>query len=345
MLSFEFSFLYGNRILPYFENIVNRQVTKVYFKRKINLGCGGGMPSKTKGDKDMDKYKSVLSSVLNYLPGGISRELSGIIAGSHLSIREIRLRKDGVSGIVTNAGSFPLLSRVDGEAIEAVVNRLCRGSVYAFLDSINAGYIPLSHGVRVGIVGEAKYDAGRLVGVSGISALNFRIPTLIGDFCGELYREWLSTPMENLLILAPPCGGKTTALRSLAHCIGTGREAKKVVVVDERFEFDPSDYRGSTVDILQGYRRGLGTEVAVRTMSPEVILVDEIATPDDAQALRLAIGVGIPVIATAHGTDPKSLTAREHLTSLLRDGCFSRFCNIQRLDGGFSVSKAERIAI
>lgn len=302
-------------------------------------------PGQVKRKEDKDMGENPTSYVLCYLPGGMAREIIGIISGSRFLIREIRLRRNGVCTVVTNAGSFPLFSRLDGEAIEGVVARLCRGSLYAFLDSISAGYISLSHGIRVGVVGVAKYDGDRLVGVSEISALNFRIPHTAPDICADLYRDWLFTDMENLLILAPPSGGKTTVLRSLARFIGSGRLAKRVVVVDERYEFDPCDYRDSTVDILQGYRRGLGTEVAVRTMSPEVILVDEIASVEDATALRMALGVGVRVIATAHGTTPTSLLAREHLASLLRDGCFSHFCNIKRVDGEFLLSSPERIAV
>ena len=287
---------------------------------------------------------SALNYAVGYLPDRISRELCGVMRGSRLSVREIRLRSFGVCEVVTDGGSFPLLSRIDGYGMEKTVKRLCRGSPYAYIESIKSGYIPLSHGVRVGIVGEARYEGQRLVGISEISALNFRIPTALSNFAEGLYREWLAT-RGNLLILAPPSGGKTTALRSLARLIGTGRDARRVVVVDERCEFNPADYENSLVDILQGYRRGIGTEVAVRTMSPEVLLVDEISSTSDADALRSAVGVGVPIIATAHGTEPRSLLMRKPIAKLLYDGCFSHYSVIRAAGGGFVISPLSEIKI
>ncbi|MBR3680835.1 MAG: hypothetical protein IKL79_02380 [Clostridia bacterium] len=289
--------------------------------------------------------ENAVYSVLGYLPNAMEREIRGILRGARLSVREIRLRAFGVSSLVTDLGGFPLYSRVCAAELEKITEGLCRGSAYAYLECIKAGYIPLSRGVRVGIVGEARYKEGGLVGISAISSLCFRIPCAACDLCGELYGEWRELGEENLLILAPPSGGKTTALRSLARKIGTGRSAKRVVVIDERCEFDPEDYVGASVDILQGYRRGVGTEIAVRTMSPEVLLVDEITTAEDAEALRTALGVGIPVIATAHGTHPRSLLQREQLASLIRSGAFSLFCSIRRQGAGFLVSRLEKIAV
>lgn len=286
-----------------------------------------------------------LYSVLGCLPDGMAREICGILRGARLSVREIRIRAFGVSSLVTDLGSFPLASRVDGEITKKITERLCRGSVYAFRECINSGYIPFSFGVRVGIVGEARYDGEEMVGISEISALSFRIPSAVCGFGAELYRHWQGLCGENLIIIAPPSGGKTTALRSLAGFLGTGRNSRRVVVIDERCEFNPRDYCGATVDILQGYKRGIGTEIAVRTMSPEVLLVDEIASAGDAEALRSAIGVGIPVVATAHGSSVGSLLARDYLASLVRDGCFSRACSIERRGGEFYITPPSELAV
>ena len=286
-----------------------------------------------------------LDTVFEYLPTGFVREISGMLRGSRLEIREIRLRSAGLSTLLTDGGAFPLLSRIDADGIEKTVQKLCRGSVYAYSDGINSGYIPLARGIRVGVVGRASHDGERMVGVSRLSSLCFRIPCSPIGVADGLYSEWLSLGRESLLILAPPSGGKTTVLRSLASLIGRGQGLSRVVVIDERFEFDPLDYIGATVDILQGYRRGVGTEIAVRTMSPDVLLVDEICSAQDAEAIRTAVGVGIPLIATAHGTDMDSVCARGHLWGLVSDGCFSRFCRIEKRAGGFVISSPERIAI
>ena len=290
---------------------------------------------------EMEKIGRVYR-VLDWLPARLSAEIRGILYGSRHTVREIRLRAAGVSSLVTDGGDFPLFTRLSVAELEGVLDRMCGGSLYAHRDGINDGYVSVD-GVRVGVIGEARYDGARQVGVSSVSALSFRIPTGRCDFAAELYSLWRGLS-GNLLIVAPPSGGKTTALRALAGLIGTGRDAKRVVAVDERCELDPSEYENATVDILQGYRRGQGIEIAVRTMSPEVLMVDEIASDGDAAAVSLAMGVGVPVTATAHGTDLLSLTRRGFLRDLLGDGLFTHVCPIRRCGGGFCLAPVERVA-
>lgn len=279
-----------------------------------------------------------LHSIYRYLPDRLVRELSRLSALSGYTLSEIRLRGGALSQVVSERGTLPLYTRLREEEVAAVLRAACHGSLYAYRDKLSSGYIPLEYGVRVGVVGEARYEEGEVVGIDGVRSLVFRIPTGECDFAEELYREWLAADMRSMLICAPPAGGKTTALRALAGLIGSGRDARRVVVVDERCELDPLDYTGATVDILRGYRRGLGVEVAVRTASPEVLMVDEIASEGDADALRLAIGVGIPVIATAHGEDARDAARRGYIRSLIEDGCFDTAVSIRRERGGFSLS-------
>lgn len=283
-----------------------------------------------------------LATVLGWLPIRLGREIESLLRGSRHSVCEIRLRASGLSSVVTDGGDFPLFARVTAAELEGVVDKMCLGSLYAHRTDINDGYISVG-GVRVGVVGEARYDTEGRIGVFSVASLSFRIPTGVCHFGAELYSRWLSH-CGNLLIVAPPSGGKTTALRALAGLIGSGRGGRRVVAVDERCEFDPAEYTGASVDILQGYRRGQGIEIAVRTMSPEVLMVDEIATERDAEAVFLAMGVGIPVIATAHGTDLLSLTRRDFIRGLLGEGLFTHICPIRREGGGFFLAPTELVA-
>lgn len=289
----------------------------------------------------MENAKGRLAAVLDWLPARLGREIESVARGSRHSIREIRLRASGISSVVTDGGDFPLFTRVTHAELEGVVDKMCGGSIYAHRADMNDGYISVG-GVRVGVVGEARYDGEGRIGVSSVASLSFRIPTGVCGFAAELYSRWLSL-CGNLLIVAPPSGGKTTALRALAGLIGSGRGGRRVVVVDERCELDPAEYGAASVDILQGYRRGQGIEIAVRTMSPEVLMVDEIASAGDAKAISLAMGVGIPVIATAHGTDLLSLTRRDFIRDLLGEGLFTHICPIKRSGSGFFLAPNEAV--
>jgi len=292
------------------------------------------------------KGKERFEAIFRHLPPALVRELTGLLRGFDGSPRELRLRANGTSRIVFGGASYPLYTRLDGEMLTSVVDSVCRGSLYAYRDRLASGAIALAHGIRVAVVGEARYDGGRLVGIDGISSAVFRIPTDPTGVADGLYRDWLTAGGGNMLVCAPPLGGKTTVLRSLAGLIGSGSRPRRVVVVDGMCEFDPFDYSGASVDILRGYERGKGTELAFRMLSPEVMIVDEIASAADAAATRDAIGVGVPVIASVHGSSASDLMRRGYIASMIRDGCFG-ICAVIRSDsaGGFCISAPERLAV
>jgi stage III sporulation protein AA len=211
------------------------------------------------------------------------------------------------------------------------VEQISGGGIYAHRDKISAGYLPLFDGVRVGVCGSARYEEGSLVGVENISSLVFRIP---GNKC-DIEAELLSAFRQasaGMLIYSPPGGGKTTALRSLAHSLGSGRAPLRVCVVDEREEFVAEDYSECEVDILKGYKRRNGIEIATRTMSPDVIIIDEIGC-DDAAAIADAVRSGIPVVATAHAGSLIELKSKSLLRPLYDVGAFDVFAGISEKGG------------
>ncbi len=223
--------------------------------------------------------------------------------------------------------------------MRSAVAALCEGALYAYRDSIGMGYIAAGDGIRVGIVGVAKYDGGILAGVGDISSLVYRLPAVHCDYGEELYRAWLGQGGGNMIVASPPMGGKTTALRSLAEYIGSGRAAKRVTVVDERCEFDPLDYKDASVDLIRGYRREVGIELAVRVMSAEVIIVDEILTEREAEAVMTALGSGVTVITSTHAATRDGLLERKCVSGLLSSGAFGIAALIRHASGvwGFEI--------
>ena len=174
---------------------------------------------------------------------------------------------------------IPLFSTLKRNEAEALVNLLCEGALYAHRDTLASGYVTMRGGVRVGICGFARYEGGRLVGVSEMRSLVFRIPGGDCEIADELFSAF-SEVRRGMLIYSPPGIGKTTALRSLAASVGGGSNPRRVCVVDERCEFCDEDYADCEVDILKGYKRGVGIEIAVSVTGPQVIIVDEIGGED-----------------------------------------------------------------
>ena len=285
-----------------------------------------------------------IQAILDILPQELSREIIRLGEGraSGLSgIREIRLRRGGLCSMTLENESIRLFSSLSDEESEELVSRLCRGAVYAHRDSIAYGYVSLDGGIRVGVCGKASYDGGRLIGISDMRSLVFRIPSGECAFADELYRTYLSGVGSGMLIYSPPGVGKTTALRALAKKLGSGKNRICVCVVDERCEFSEEDYEGCEVDILKGYKRDVGIEIATRTMSPDVIMIDEIGA-DDAEAILGAVRCGIPLVATAHASSAAEVMSKPSLKPLLACSAFELLVGISHADQGYSL-RADRL--
>ena len=272
--------------------------------------------------------------VLSYIPPKQKEEIVRLCesrGGAFNAISEIRIRKAARSSLVLSGERLYLSTYPDGDDISRCVSLMCEGAMYACRDGISEGYISIDGGVRVGLCGQARYDGGRLVGISNITSLVFRIPT--GKFFNtdELIKAWRGTE-RGMLIYSPPGAGKTTALRTLVAEIGTGR-GQEVAVIDERCEFLIEDYKNSSVDILRGYKRAEGIEAALRTLAPEVIAVDEIGRLAEARAMLDSLNSGVKIIATAHAASAKELKLRANMQPFLEHEIFDVFVGISVENG------------
>ena len=286
------------------------------------------------------KRPTALDVALSYLPDEICvqiKEHLRLRRTSERSVNEIRLRTYGPLSLVVCGDNVSLGISLGRETMAEVFKRVCGGALYAHRDDICRGFVTLDCGVRVGVSGYARYEGGALMGITDLSALVFRLPTGECSFANELYREWLLGD-GGMLICSRAGEGKTTAIRSLARLIGSGERPRRVVVVDERCEFDPEEYTHSHVDILRGYRRATGVDIALRTMSAEVLIVDEISTSEDSSAMLSALGAGANVIATTHAASLESAMMRACIRDLVEGGLFGRACVIERVGARFSFS-------
>ena len=279
-------------------------------------------------------------SVLEILPPELVRKIKSVAdgrVGGIADIKELRIRSGGASFAHFSSGAVKLCTHTSEQEVQKIIKRITRGSLYAFRDTITRGYIPMDSGIRVGVCGHARYDGGEIT-VSDISSLVFRIPGGRCDFAEELYLAYQRS-VGGILIYSPPGIGKTTALRSLAGLISR-RDGRRVVVVDERSEFDRREFDSSSVDVLSGYSRKEGIELALRTLSPEVIMVDELMG-DECREVEYSFLSGIPVIATAHAGSLSELLSKRELAELISRGVFSTFVGIRREGGRYSVSVSE----
>lgn len=290
------------------------------------------------------KEKTGVHSVLTVFPRRLSEELSRKAAarrGGLASLSEIRVRSGGSASAVLAGERVALSARLTEEEISRTVVKICDGAIYTHRDSIAEGYVSVGGGIRVGIGGRASYEGERLVGVSDIRSLVFRIPTGACEFGCELLRVWQDGVGHGMLIYSPPGVGKTTALRYLAGAISRGRGGVRVCVVDERGEFMAEDYADSELELLTGYKKSVGMEIATRTLAPDVIMVDELGACDT-ESVMSVVRCGVPVIATAHAADIDDLHSRASIYPLISAGAFDVFVGISRMGGGYSLSVDRR---
>lgn len=237
--------------------------------------------------------------LLSVLPHEIGAQVDSVGRDTML---ELRLRLNAQPEIVSAAGSVWLKQTVRQEDLNYVVNAASRYSPWC-ASTITQGYLTAPGGHRIGICGDAVYHCDTSGGFQRITSLCIRVARDYPGIADRIPDTWGST-----LIVGAPGWGKTTLLRDLTRRIANDRV---VCVVDEREELFPEGLqRGKRMDVLHGYTKPRGIDMALRTMCPDYIAVDEITGEADCSGLIQAANCGVQLIATAHGAGLQDLEQR-----------------------------------
>ncbi len=270
--------------------------------------------------------------LLSSLPYRLSDELKGF---SGVRIEEIRLRSDRRASLVVSGKNIMLSTVLSRNELEEILSGMCGGSLYAFSDTINKGYVSLPDGIRVGVGGRAACRGREVIGVCEISSLVIRIPhktRAVGAPICRLLREFKRE--KGVLVYSPPGVGKTTLLRGVARLISSGSEPLRTVVIDTRGELSfAADSSNMCLDILSGYPKALGIEIATRSLSAEIMICDEIGDYEEAMALVSSHNCGVPLIASAHAGSVEELLRRTGIRLLHEAEIFGAYVGITR-EGG-----------
>lgn len=291
-------------------------------RRSESQPCGDGAPS-----------------VLAELPARLAREI-GQTACSYRDfygrLTEIRLRAGRAASLTFDGINLPLHTVLEDGELEELLRRFCRGSVYAHSESLREGYLTLKNGVRVGVAGKTVTEDGQVRGIGEITSLCLRLPHRVEGIADEALAVWNTlAPGEGMLVYSLPGVGKTTLLRDMIARLAGGRNPKRVAVVDCRGELDGGLLpRGALVDVIDGCPKAAGIERAVRTLSPEVVVCDEIGGYEEAGAILSVQACGVPLIASAHGDSAMHLLARPAIALLHRAGIFGAYVGIARQPDG-----------
>lgn len=227
--------------------------------------------------------------------------------------------------------------------IEECFRIICGYSVHTHQNSICSGYVTVSGGHRAGITGTAVISADGISSVRDISSINIRIAKEFKGIADELYGHIKKNGWKSVILAGAPSSGKTTVLRDLARILASESGGyMKTVIIDEREEIAaccngvPQNDIGISSDVLSGYPKGEGILTALRSMSPENIILDEIGTDKEVTAIETGLNSGVNFFLSVHAADINELFRRKHIVRLLNSNSFDA---VVFLDGCKNPSK------
>ncbi len=279
---------------------------------------------------------NILPSIVSQcLPVKVNKIINKLAAEERIwesELTEIRLRQNALASLTHMGKNICLFEKMTAEEMNRCAARFCQGSIYAHEDTIKEGYISVDGGIRVGVCGTLAPD-GR--GVREFTSLNIRLPHLVRGVCEPVIERCFSTGKPvSILIYSIPGGGKTTLLRDLAITVGSGTKPIRTAVVDSRRElYMPGIFENTICDILSGYPKAMGIELAVRTLSPELIICDELGGETETTAILGTQNSGIPLIATAHASSLGKLLSKPNIRLLHEHRVFDFYAGIYRTCG------------
>lgn len=197
---------------------------------------------------------------------------------------------------------------ISSKSFDELFLKLCDYSVYSSMETMKQGFITLNNGARVGIASTCVMNKNEIQTVKNITSINIRIAREINGCADKLLNCLYINSFPSIIVAGKPNSGKTTLLRDLSFQLSNGfnNRYSKVAIVDERNEiagknaFDFSTKIGINTDVLSGFNKAKGIEIATRTLSPDLIICDEISTEEELKSIEYAFSSGVAIALSIH---------------------------------------------
>ncbi len=279
--------------------------------------------------------KENMKKLHRYLPADIGDILDRFTEKHTDIINEIRLRSgqplsilvSGKNRFLTRQGDITTSCAmgyvVSPQEIQGIFLLACKNSVYAYGEQLKSGFLTLQGGNRMALAGRVVYEEGKISTIRNITSLSIRIASERKGCSGVLMPYLIQNgQIQSCAVISPPGGGKTTMLRDIARCLSL--YGYTVSLIDERGEIAGMNQGvasydlGVLCDVLDGCKKKDGLMLALRGLSPAVMIVDELGSVEEAQAVRDGINGGVATIFSLHAATLAQAIHREPMVYLLR---------------------------
>ena len=237
------------------------------------------------------------------------------------------LTENGVSSNLTNA---LFASKI---AIEDIIFRASECSIYSVNEQIKRGFIVTDGGIRIGIGGNVVEENGQIKTMTNFSSCNMRFPHNVKN-CSLCAYPFIvhDDKIENTLVISPPNAGKTTFLKDFVSQLSERKLSYNVLLLDERGELD-NNVDSNFFDKIAFSTKKVGFENGIRSLSPDLIVTDEIGQEEDIDAIIYAITSGISVLATTHADSMETFLKKPLFQRVIKDKVFKRYVLLSKRNG------------
>lgn len=105
----------------------------------------------------------------------------------------------------------------------------------------------------------------------------------------------------------------------------------------------PQNDIGMRTDVIENISKSLGMKMLVRSMSPKIIVADEIGSEEDIEAIEYAVCSGVRGIFTAHGANIEEVKKNPILNKLIEKQMIDKVLfldNNRRIQLGYDKKQA-----